>query len=205
MPTITFTIDGPPGNAGYVRFVPRGEFTTPDGDLVTETPSMRRIAYQTNVPSTVQLPPGPWGVAGLAGGNPLPIDVGTVDADLKDLIVFGIPAGAPVTTLAQAVTAWMDSNVNTEVSDSLIAGAVSTPGSEAKTALDAAYAPLDLVADGITYNPDGTVASSTEGGITTTYTWNIDGTCHTETRLGKVKTWTYDSAGNPISSTVTEA
>ncbi|AMS03269.1 tail protein [Gordonia phage Lucky10] len=122
MPTITFTIDGPPGNAGYVRFVPRGEFTTPDGDLVTETPSMRRIAYQTNVPSTVQLPPGPWGVAGLAGGNPLPIDVGTADADLKDLIVFGIPAGAPATTLAQAVATWLEANG--VVPDEVVADAV---------------------------------------------------------------------------------
>jgi YD repeat-containing protein len=69
---------------------------------------------------------------------------------------------------------------------------------------DATYAPVNLVADGITYNPDGSVASSTEGGITTTYTWNPDGSVHTETRLGKVKTWTYDGSGNPISSTVTE-
>ncbi|PZT93648.1 MAG: hypothetical protein DI630_26780, partial [Gordonia sp. (in: high G+C Gram-positive bacteria)] len=55
---------------------------------------------------------------------------------------------------------------------------------------------------GNTYNGDGTVASTTEGGITTTYTWNVDGTCHTETRLGKTKTWTYDGSGNPISSVV---
>ena len=60
-----------------------------------------------------------------------------------------------------------------------------------------------LVADGITYNGNGTVASSTEGGVLTTYTWNADGTCATETRLGLVKTWSYDGNGNPISSTVT--
>ena len=82
-------------------------------------------------------------------------------------------------------------------------GLLDPPG-VSKAVADATYAPVNLVADGITYNGDGTVASATEGGVTTTYTWNADGTCHTETRLGLVKTWTYDGSGNPISSTVTE-
>ncbi|KQU30356.1 MULTISPECIES: hypothetical protein [unclassified Rhodococcus (in: high G+C Gram-positive bacteria)] len=59
-----------------------------------------------------------------------------------------------------------------------------------------------LVPDGITYNPDGTVASSTSGGITTAYTWNADGTVNTETSQGLRKTWTYTN-GLPTSSTVT--
>lgn len=55
-----------------------------------------------------------------------------------------------------------------------------------------------IVYDGVT----GNVTSTTEGGITTTYTYNGDGTVNTETRLGKVRTWTYDGSGNPTSSTV---
>nr|WP_179282830.1 hypothetical protein [Rhodococcus sp. 15-1154-1] len=55
--------------------------------------------------------------------------------------------------------------------------------------------------DGITYNPDGTVASSTSGGIETVYTWNTDGTVNTETSQGLRKTWVYTN-GLPTSSTV---
>ncbi|AXH50493.1 minor tail protein [Gordonia phage Ruthy] len=105
--------------------------------------------------------------------------------------------------ISELVAAELDGKLSITDAPDVVATAITSP--EVQTALDATYAPLDLVADGITYNPDGTVASSTEGGITTTYTWNTDGTCHTETRLGKVKTWTYDGAGNPTSSTVTEA
>lgn len=50
-----------------------------------------------------------------------------------------------------------------------------------------------LLPDGITYNGDGTIATSTTGGITTTYTWNTDGTIATEARDGKTKTYTYAS------------
>ena len=72
----------------------------------------------------------------------------------------------------------------------------------ALAALNGAYAPLGLVADSVTYNPDGTVATSTEGGVTTTYTYNSDGTVATEARLGKTKTYTYDGSGNLTGSTV---
>lgn len=71
-----------------------------------------------------------------------------------------------------------------------------------KTALDAQYVPIQLKADGITYNGDGTVASSTSGGIETVYTWNTDGTVNTETSQGLRKTWVYTN-GLPTSSTVT--
>lgn len=56
--------------------------------------------------------------------------------------------------------------------------------------------------DGLTYNTDGTIATSTEGGITTTYTWNANGTIHTEARDGLTKTYTYDGSGRMTGSAV---
>lgn len=56
--------------------------------------------------------------------------------------------------------------------------------------LDARYVPGDPVL-AITYNADGTVASVTEAGITTTYTYNADGTVATSTRLGVTRTYGY--------------
>ncbi|AZV00680.1 minor tail protein [Gordonia phage Lilas] len=142
MPTITFTVDGPSSNTGgTLTFRPRTSFADPEtGDILTPEKSRRPVEYVCNTPATVELPDGPWEVGGLEHNRLFPIDV-SADALLKDLIVFGLPTTAPVTTLSQAVTVWLDANVNTEVTDTLIAGAVTTPGSEAKTALDAAYAP----------------------------------------------------------------
>ncbi|QSM00069.1 minor tail protein [Gordonia phage Cashline] len=145
MPTITFTVDGPSSNTGgTLTFRPRTSFADPEtGDILTPEKSRRPVEYVCNTPANVELPDGPWEVGGLEHNRLFPIDV-SADALLKDLIVFGLPTTAPVTTLSQAVTVWLAANVNTEVSDALIAGAVSTPGSEAKTALDAAYAPKSL-------------------------------------------------------------
>ncbi|QLF84171.1 minor tail protein [Gordonia phage Pytheas] len=144
MPTITFTVDGPSSNTGgTLTFKPRTSFADPEtGDILTPEKSRRPVEYVCNTPATVELPDGPWEVGGLEHNRLFPIDV-SADALLKDLIVFGLPTTAPVTTLSQAVTVWLDAHVNTEVTDTLIAGAVSTPGSEAKTALDATYAPVD--------------------------------------------------------------
>ena len=47
----------------------------------------------------------------------------------------------------------------------------------------------------VTYNPDGTVASTVENGVTTTFTYNADGTVNTQTRAGVTRTFTY-SNGN---------
>ena len=44
---------------------------------------------------------------------------------------------------------------------------------------------------GITYNADGTVATVTEDGVTTSYTYNTDGTVATDTRQGVTRTYTY--------------
>lgn len=87
--------------------------------------------------------------------------------------------------------------------DSVVTTKATTGGTALNTALTATYArefepSTAIVYDGTT----GNVTSSTEGGITTTYTYNADGTVNTETRLGKVRTWAYDGSGNPTSSTV---
>ncbi|QAY17632.1 hypothetical protein SEA_MARTEENA_29 [Gordonia phage Marteena] len=202
MPTITFTVDGPSSNTGgTLTFRPRTSFADPEtGDILTPEKSRRPVEYVCNTPATVELPDGPWEVGGLEHNRLFPIDV-SADALLKDLIVFGLPTTAPVTTLSQAVTVWLDANVNTEVTDTLIAGAVTTPGSEAKTALDAAYAPV-FPDTGITYDGSGNVQTVTENGVTTTYTYNPDGTVATDTRDGVTRTYGYDGNGNLTSITV---
>lgn len=47
----------------------------------------------------------------------------------------------------------------------------------------------------LTYNGDGTVATSTENGITTTFTYNGDLTVATTTRLGVTRTYSYNGDG----------
>lgn len=48
----------------------------------------------------------------------------------------------------------------------------------------------------VAYNPDGSVASTTEDGVLTTFTYNPDGTVATQTRAGVTKTFSYDANGN---------
>lgn len=47
----------------------------------------------------------------------------------------------------------------------------------------------------VTYNSDGTVASTTENGIVTSFTYNSDGSVHTETRNGVLRTFAYNADG----------
>lgn len=63
------------------------------------------------------------------------------------------------------------------------------------TALNATYAIASPVLT-VTYNGDGSVASTVENGVTTTFTYNTDGTVATQTRAGTTKTFTYDANGN---------
>ncbi|WVX88576.1 minor tail protein [Gordonia phage CheeseTouch] len=142
MPTITFTVEGPGAGTGTLWFKPRTNFTTPDGDIVTPTDSRRDVPYTLNAQKSVVLPEGPWQVSGLATKTPLPFDVTSSGGDLKDLIVFGMPTQAPVTTLAQAVSSWMDANVNTEVTDPVMADLVADPESAVNAVLSASYAPM---------------------------------------------------------------
>lgn len=78
--------------------------------------------------------------------------------------------------------------------DTAIATAINGAG-ETKAALDTNYgiANPTLV---VTYNGDGSVASTTENGVLTTFTYNADGTVNTQTRAGATKTFTYDANGN---------
>lgn len=61
-----------------------------------------------------------------------------------------------------------------------------------KSALTGIYSLADPIIS-VTYNEDGTVETSTEDGIMTTYTYNGDGTVATSTRLGVTRTYTYVS------------
>ncbi|UYL87864.1 hypothetical protein SEA_MALISHA_33 [Gordonia phage Malisha] len=136
MPTVTFTVEGPGAGTGTLWFKPRENFTTPDGEIVTTKDSRRTVPYTLNVEGSVVLPEGPWQATGLATKHPVPFDVTSAGGDLKDLIVFPIPASAPVTTLSQAVTAWMAANVNTEVTDPILASLVEDETSQARAAVD---------------------------------------------------------------------
>ncbi|AZS11723.1 minor tail protein [Arthrobacter phage Maja] len=62
---------------------------------------------------------------------------------------------------------------------------------EVQGELSATYASAFPDSQAITYNADGSVATVTENGVTTTYTYNSDGTVATDTRAGVTRTYTY--------------
>ncbi|AYR01532.1 hypothetical protein PP639_gp032 [Arthrobacter phage Seahorse] len=72
------------------------------------------------------------------------------------------------------------------------------------TALNATYAGAFPDSQGITYNADGSVATVTENGITTSYTYNADGTVASDSRtvggVTTVRNYTYTN-GNLTSIT----
>ena len=184
-----------------VRFTPATVRDASDSSGIIGRKTIPATIDQTTGAFTVDLDPGTYDVrvkTGAPGEKPLEgrivVPDSATDIRLWPLLEAYVP---PAAATVYGVT--LDA-----VTDAAIASNVSSGDSDTRAALDATYGRLELLADGITYNSDGTVATSTEGGITTTYTWNADGTCATETRLGLVKTWTYDASGNPISSTVTE-
>jgi YD repeat-containing protein len=124
--------------------------------------------------------------------NNIPQDARVISAtDLLRYENFGVAAKDRLNELSTVAT------------DGGLADLIQSPGSEVATALSTTYAREFEPSTSIVYDPStGAVTSSTEGGITTTYTYNADGTVDTETRLGKVRTWAYDASGNPTSSTV---
>lgn len=108
MPTITVRLDdGKTGGTGTKRltFRPRQPFV--DGDTIV-TPDIFSKTVTRNTATTVTLRPGPWQVSGISNQNPIPFDVGTDDADLKDLISLSISGVVPSTaTLTEIVNAWL--------------------------------------------------------------------------------------------------
>lgn len=142
MPTITFTIDNTIPGVGPKRltFRPRAAFVTPGGDIVPDLPRpILDKPYARGVEHSENLPEGPWSVEGIENGKLVPFDVGPTGGALKDLIALGVPGNAPATTLSQAVTSWMNANVNTEVTEPLVEGILADPESAARTVLDATY------------------------------------------------------------------
>ena len=75
--------------------------------------------------------------------------------------------------------------------DTSVKDLITTPGTQTATALSATYASAFPATQAITYNPDGSVATVTENGVTTSYTYNSDGTVATDTRNGVTRTYTY--------------
>ncbi|QWY84723.1 hypothetical protein SEA_YUNGMONEY_37 [Gordonia phage YungMoney] len=161
MATITFTVDGPESRGGgLATFTPRVDMTV-DGVLVTPGKSWRDVPYTFNVQAETDLPEGQWWIRGI-DKHRYPIDV-TGPADVKDLIVHGLPDNAPATTLSQAAAAWLEANVDTEVTGPLVEGILADPESAARGVLDGAYAPAD-VADEIA--GFATVVDSKDDGMT---------------------------------------
>jgi YD repeat-containing protein len=70
--------------------------------------------------------------------------------------------------------------------------AVSIPAAKLPTATFAPANPTLVV----TYNGDGSVASTTEDCVLTTFGYNTDGTVATQTRAGVTKTFSYNASGN---------
>ncbi|QKY80030.1 tailspike protein [Gordonia phage Doggs] len=60
---------------------------------------------------------------------------------LRELIDLGVVGTSPLAKLNAVVASWLDTNVNTEVSQALINEALTDPESAPRQALDAAYAP----------------------------------------------------------------
>jgi YD repeat-containing protein len=72
---------------------------------------------------------------------------------------------------------------------------VNLPERLSEPSLSATYAGAFPESQAITYNADGSVATVTENGITTSYTYNADGTVATDSRtvggVTTVRTYTY--------------
>ncbi|NVC23412.1 hypothetical protein E7Z53_08145 [Kocuria salina] len=108
--------------------------------------------------------------------QPLVGQTGPIDIDLVPDGQIGEPVSAPAAT----VTDFMGLTGSVSRDQLQDAGLVHDPNPELA----------------VTYNSDGTVASTTENGVTTTFTYNSDGTVATQTRAGVTRTFSYDDNGN---------
>ena len=138
MPTITVKLDdGETGGTGTKRltFRPRQPFI--DGDTIV-TPDRFSKVVTRNTATTVTLRSGPWQVSGINNQNPIPFDVGSSDANLKDLISLSISGVVPSTvSLTEIVNAWLAEHGSGggSTSNATVAGYVTSAG-DTRTAVD---------------------------------------------------------------------
>lgn len=131
MPAITFTLNALPGkDSKSLRFEPRNApWVNTSGQVVT--PDGFGGLYPRNTALSVTLDTGPWRVR--IGVDWFAFDVPAGGGDLKDLILFGVPASAPASTITAAVNAYLANNPN---------------GLLTKPVADATYAPIGSVGGG---------------------------------------------------------
>ncbi|MDF3280500.1 hypothetical protein [Gordonia sp. N1V] len=110
MPAITFTLNALPGkDSKSLRFEPRNApWVNTSGQVVT--PDGFGALYPRNTAQSVTLDTGPWRVR--IGVDWFAFDVPAGGGDLKDLILFGVPATAPASTITAAVNAYLASHPN---------------------------------------------------------------------------------------------
>lgn len=152
MPTVTFTLASlPSSTAKRLRFEPRdAPWVNTSGAVVT--PDGFESSYPRGAAQSITLDTGPWRVR--IGLSWYPFDVPAAGGDLKDLILFGVPASAPASTITAAVNAYLAAHpVTAEVSDEAVAALVATDGdtrdgvdARVRAVGDATYAPATGIA-----------------------------------------------------------
>ncbi|WP_288337825.1 hypothetical protein [uncultured Gordonia sp.] len=146
MPNVTFTLADNGQGPMSLRFAPR-ELHVSGSEIVTPVPKPGWQTFARGVLHTVDLDEGPWQVHGLKGrasGSIDEFDVGPAGGDLHTMIAIGVPASTPMTKLTAAAQAAAQAAVDSL--DVLTSEALTTPGSPAKAALDASYAPSSDIA-----------------------------------------------------------
>lgn len=147
MPTVTFTLASlPSSTAKRLRFEPRdAPWVNTSGAVVT--PDGFESSYPRGAAQSITLDTGPWRVR--IGLSWYPFDVPAAGGDLKDLILFGVPASAPVSTITAAVNAYLADNP-VAADDASVAALLATDGdtrdgvdARVRAVGDATYANVD--------------------------------------------------------------
>lgn len=145
MADVTFTItDGFPAHTTgrkRIGFRPRAEFVNTAGEIVYKKTLWANYEHGDGQAIDLDTPKGggdgAWEVHGLAM-TAIPVDIPPEGGALEELIVLGIPASAPATTLTAAVNAWMAAHpVSAEVSDEAVADIAADPESATRGVIDA--------------------------------------------------------------------
>jgi YD repeat-containing protein len=113
---------------------------------------------------------------------------------------FPLQAGQSVTvypegTAVTAVTASGTGQVTTSTTAKPLPNAADPATLAANSAFTGTYAGLLPASSSYTYNADGSIATETVAGITTTYTYNTDGSIATMVRSGVTRTFSYNTDG----------